>query len=67
MSTRTGISFLTGIVKSDGGSILKSESVAGIVPVILSLTALGLQFEGNLLVLGSLASELNLQIGVNGR
>ena len=34
MSTRTGISFLTGIVKSEGGSILKSDSVAGIVPVI---------------------------------
>ena len=34
MSTRTGISFLTGIVSSDGGSILKSESVAGIVPVM---------------------------------
>ena len=34
MSMRTGISFLTGIVKSDGGSILKSESVAGIVPVM---------------------------------
>jgi hypothetical protein len=33
MSTRTGIWFLTGIVKSDGGSILKSASVAGIVPV----------------------------------
>ena len=25
MSTRTGISFLTGIAKSDGGSILKSD------------------------------------------
>ena len=34
MSTRTGISFLTAIVKSDGGSILKSDSVAGIVPDI---------------------------------
>ena len=33
ISTRTGISFL-GIVKSDGGSILKSDSVAGIVPDI---------------------------------
>lgn len=34
-STRTGISFLTGIVKREGGSILKSESVAGIVPEIV--------------------------------
>jgi hypothetical protein len=34
MSTRTGISFLIGIAKSDGGSILKSDSIAGIVPVI---------------------------------
>ncbi len=33
-STRTGISFLTAIVRSDGGSILKSDSVAGMVPVI---------------------------------
>ena len=36
-------------------------------PRDLSLAALCLQFERNLLVLGSLASELNLQIGVNGR
>jgi hypothetical protein len=34
ISTRTGISFLTGTAKSDGGSILKSDSVAGIVPDI---------------------------------
>jgi hypothetical protein len=34
ISTRTGISFLVGIVKSVGGSILKSDSVAGIVPEI---------------------------------
>jgi hypothetical protein len=34
VSTRTGISFLTGTVKSEGGGILKSESVAGIVPDI---------------------------------
>src|SRR5579863_705893 len=34
MSTRTGISFLTGIANSVGGSILKSDSVAGIVPDI---------------------------------
>src|ERR1700685_84785 len=34
ISTRTGISFLTGMVNSVGGSILKSVSVAGIVPVI---------------------------------
>jgi hypothetical protein len=34
MSTRTGISFLTGTAKSDGGSILKSDNVAGIVPEI---------------------------------
>jgi hypothetical protein len=34
MSTRTGISFLTGTAKRDGGSILKSDSVAGIVPDI---------------------------------
>ena len=33
----------------------------------VSLDALCLQFEGNLLVLGSLAGELNLQIGVDGR
>jgi len=33
-STRTGISFLTGTVRNDGGSILKSESFAGIAPVI---------------------------------
>jgi len=32
MSTRTGISFFTAIDNSDGGSILKSASVAGIVP-----------------------------------
>src|ERR1700693_4819085 len=34
ISTRTGMSFLTGMVSSDGGSILKSASVAGIVPDI---------------------------------
>jgi len=34
MSTRTGMSLLTGTAKSDGGSILKSDSVAGIVPEI---------------------------------
>jgi hypothetical protein len=34
ISTRTGISFLTGIVNSDGGSILKSVNVAGMVPVM---------------------------------
>jgi hypothetical protein len=34
ISTRTGISFLTGSAKSDGGSILKLVSVAGIVPDI---------------------------------
>ena len=33
MSTFTGISFFTGTVSSLGGSILKSESVAGMVPV----------------------------------
>ena len=32
ISTRMGISFFTGIVSSEGGSILKSVSVAGIVP-----------------------------------
>jgi len=37
MSTRTGMSFLTGIVRSEGGSILKSESVEGMVPVICVL------------------------------
>jgi hypothetical protein len=37
MSPRTGISFFTGMAKSDGGSILKSESVAGIVPVMRKL------------------------------
>jgi len=34
ISTRTGISFFTGIAKSDGGSILKSVTVVGIVPDI---------------------------------
>ena len=34
ISTRTGISFLTGSVKSVGRSILKSDRVAGIVPEI---------------------------------
>src|SRR5579872_7022785 len=33
-STRTGMSFLMGMVRSDGGSILKSVSLVGIVPVI---------------------------------
>ena len=33
----------------------------------MSLAALCLQLEGNLLVLGSLARELNLQIGIDGR
>lgn len=32
ISTRTGISFFTAMVRSDGGSILKSDNVAGIVP-----------------------------------
>lgn len=36
MSTRTGISFLIGIVRNVGGSILKSEQVAGTVPAILT-------------------------------
>jgi hypothetical protein len=35
ISTRTGISFFTGMVNSEGGSILKSDSVAGTVPEIL--------------------------------
>ena len=34
ISTFTGISFLMGTVRNDGRSILKSEQVAGIVPVI---------------------------------
>ena len=34
ISTRTGISFFTAIVRSDGGLILKSASVTGMVPVI---------------------------------
>ena len=34
MSRRTGISFLMGMAKRDGGLILKSETVAGIVPVM---------------------------------
>jgi pimeloyl-ACP methyl ester carboxylesterase len=33
-STRTGISFLTGMARSDGGSILNAANVAGIVPTI---------------------------------
>jgi hypothetical protein len=33
-STRTGISFLMGTVKNEGGSILKSVSVEGTVPVM---------------------------------
>lgn len=32
ISTRTGISFLTGMVRRVGGSILKSARVAGMVP-----------------------------------
>ena len=36
ISTRTGISFFTGMASSEGGSILKSVSVAGIVPEILA-------------------------------
>ena len=34
ISTRTGISFFTAIPRRDGGSILKSDSVVGMVPVI---------------------------------
>src|ERR1035438_7126612 len=34
ISTRTGISFLIGIVRNDGGSSLKSTHVAGTVPVM---------------------------------
>src|ERR1700722_576668 len=34
ISTCTGISFFTGSASKDGGSILKSESVAGMVPDI---------------------------------
>jgi hypothetical protein len=34
ISTRTGISFLTGMAKSEGGSILNAANVAGIVPAI---------------------------------
>ena len=45
MSTRTGISFLTGTAKSDGGSILKSDSVAGIVPDDPDLVSLSRQLE----------------------
>lgn len=36
-------------------------------PRDVSLPALGFQFESDLLVLGGLPSELNFQIGVNGR
>jgi hypothetical protein len=35
ISTRIGISFLIGTVRNFGGSILNSDTVAGIVPVIL--------------------------------
>jgi len=34
MSTRTGMSFLMGTVKNEGGSILKSGMVEGTVPVM---------------------------------
>lgn len=34
ISTRTGISFLMGTVRNNGRSILKSEQVAGIVPIM---------------------------------
>ncbi|MHB8639805.1 MAG: hypothetical protein ACYDBL_08390 [Candidatus Acidiferrales bacterium] len=34
MFTRTGISFLIGTINSFGGSIWKSDTVVGIVPVI---------------------------------
>jgi hypothetical protein len=36
ISTFTGISSFVGIASSDGGSILKSVSLAGIVPVIFA-------------------------------
>lgn len=36
ISTWIGMSFLMGNVNSDGGSILKSDMVAGIVPLILT-------------------------------
>src|ERR1039458_498328 len=34
ISTRTGISFFTGMANNEGGSILKSDKVAGTLPVI---------------------------------
>lgn len=34
ISTRMGTSFFTGTVSNDGGSILKSESLVGMVPVM---------------------------------
>jgi hypothetical protein len=37
ISTFTGISFLRGTVKNDGGVILKSESVDEMVPVTVGL------------------------------
>lgn len=62
-----GISFFTGKVRSVGGSILKSDSVAGTVPVILVSLSWGVSWKSNLFVMCRLARKLNFQIGVDGR
>ena len=67
ISTRTGISFLTGIVRNEGGSILKSENVAGMVPEIRASFPCFDAFKRNLLVVRRLTGKLDLQIGVDRR
>ncbi len=66
MSTRTGISFLMGMVRNEGRSILKSEQVAGTTPVMRTWLPSSGALEGDVLIMGGLASELNFKIGIDG-
>ena len=49
MSTCTGTSFFNGTASSLGGSILKSESVAGMVPVKRRVLPLAISSNGTCL------------------
>ncbi len=56
-----------GIVRSDGGSILKSVSFAGIVPVIRVSFPCTTRWNGTCLYSNGLAGELDFQIKIDRR
>ena len=67
ISTRTGISFFTGIASSEGGSILKSDNVAGIVPADLRLVPLLHRLKRHILIFRCLRRKFDLHVAANAR